>query len=151
MTDYTGYINEKIKAFEGLYHPAYSLNTLASSDAGLRSSWKRDRAKSEAKQREIRTNDDVISLIDRFDDAVDHVDEYMQSGPGCIEDAYDMYLAAYNAIRGLRKLAQFTDPFLCFESGFSELSEDEVDQLFDRMNDIAKRMDALNMRRAMQD
>ena len=62
-----------------------------------------------------------------------------------------MALAAYRALQGLRKMAEFIDPRPYSQLKFTELSEDEVDGLFDRLNEIAKRMEKQNIRRMMQD
>ena len=145
------YIEAKIAKMQETSNAEAYLSRLASSDIEIRQLWKAEREKDDAFWRNIRTNIDVINLIDRFDGQVRFVEEHIHYGSGHIEDGYNMALAEYRAIQGLRKMARFIDPSPFHQTEFVLLSETEVDKLFDRMNDIIKRMNRQNMRRAMQD
>lgn len=145
------YIIEKINEFEKKYHLQYCLNSLASVDSEISRMWKQESSQNNECWRRINTNDDVIQLVDFFDRSVRFVEENVRFGDGHIEDGYNMALAGYRAIQGFRKMAEFIDPKPWNKSGFAELSETEVDTLFNRMNEIAERMNKQNSRRAMQD
>ena len=145
------YIIEKISEFEKKYHLQYYLNSLASVDSEISKMWKQESSQNNECWRRINTNDDVIQLVDFFDRSVRFVEENVRFGDGHIEDGYNMALAGYRAIQGFRKMAEFIDPKPWNKSGFAELSETEVDTLFNRMNEIAERMNKQNLRRAMQD
>ena len=145
------YIEAKIAKMQEISNPEVYLSLLAHSDTEIRELWKEERKKDNACWRNIRTNKDVIDLIERFDGRVCFVEKNIPYGSGHIEDGYNMALAQYRAIQGLRKMAQFIDPSPFSQTEFVLLSETEIDKLFDRMNDIVKRMNEQNMRRAMQD
>ena len=145
------YIEEKIKNFEEKYYPKRYLGGLASVDSEIKRMWRDECAKDNQCWRKVETNEDVIRLIDAFESAVYFVEKNVRFGDGHIEDGYRMALAAYRALQGLRKMAEFIDPRPYSQLKFTELSEDEVDGLFDRLNEIAKRMEKQNIRRMMQD
>ena len=144
-------IEEKIKNFEEKYYPKRYLGGLASVDSEIKRMWRDECAKDNQCWRRVETNEDVIRLIDAFESAVYFVEKNVRFGDGHIEDGYRMALAAYRALQGLRKMAEFIDPRPYSQLKFTELSEDEVDGLFDRLNEIAKRMEKQNIRRMMQD
>lgn len=145
------YIEEKIKAIESTSDPRGYLVRLASGDTEIRRMWKTETERDNICWRNINTNDDVIDLIDRFDGCVYFVEENVPFGRGHIEDGYNMALAEYRALQGLRKLAQFIDTRPFNNTNFMPMSENEIDELFNRMNRIIDRMNQQNLRRAMQD
>lgn len=145
------YIEEKIKKIQETSDPKGYLTRLASSDTEIRRSWKAELEKDNACWRNINTNEDVIDLIDRFDGRVRFVEDNVPYGSGHIEDGYNMALAEYRAIQGLRKMAQSIDPSPFNPTRFTRMSESEIDELFERMNGIIGRMNQQNLRRAMQD
>lgn len=74
--------------------------------------------------------------------------ENYQKIRGVYTDSYNMDLALYRVISALQKMAQCYD----YETlGFNECSEEEIDALFDRLYQVFNDMEAVNMRRAMQD
>ena len=145
------YIEEKIKKLQATSNPKSYLMTLASSNAELRRLWKAEVEKDNACWRKINTNADVIDLIDRFDGQVHFVEANVPYGYGHIEDGYNMALAEYRAIQGLRKMAQFIDPSPFIRTQFTPMSENEIDELFERMDSIISRKNQQDVRRAMQD
>ena len=145
------YMEMKLQTFQGTNDPKGYLSRLASVDSEIRRLWRLEQEKDNSNWRRIRTNEDVIDLINRFDGAVRFVEENVKFGYGHIEDGYNMALAEYRALQGLRKMAQFIDPSPFNNSEFTPLSEPEVDELFNRMSKIVKRMNDQNLRRAMQD
>ncbi len=145
------YIEEKIKVIESTSDPRGYLVRLASGDTEIRRMWKAEIERDNTCWRNINSNDDVIDLIDRFDGCVHFVEENVPFGRGHIEDGYNMALAEYRALQGLRKLAQFIDARPFNQTNFTPMSENEIDELFNRMNRIIDRMDQQNLRRAMQD
>ena len=147
------YIEEKIQKIEQSLNIGYYLQSVAQSDPDLKRLWKEEVDNKNIKWRKINTNQDVINLIDRFDGAVSFVENNVKFGYGHIEDGYNMMLGLYNALQGLRKLAQFVDDLAkpWSTTGFSEVTEAEVDEMFSRLNSIIVRMQNQNMRRAMQD
>ncbi len=145
------YIEAKIAKMQETSNPEVYLSSLAHSDTEIRELWKEERKKDDACWRNIKTNKDVIDLIERFDGSVRFVEEHVPFGSGHIVDGYNMALAQYRAIQGLRKMARFIDPSPFHQTEFVLLSETEIDKLFDRMNDIIERMNQQNTRRAIQD
>ena len=145
------YIEGKIKKLQEAGDPKGYLSRLASTDTEIRRLWKAEVEKDNTCWRNINTNADVIDLIDRFDGRVRFVENNVPYGSGLIEDGYNMALAEYRAIQGLRKMAQFIDPSPFNQTQFTPMSESEIDELFERMNSIIGRMNQQNFRRAMQD
>ena len=145
------YIEEKIKKLQEKGDPKGYLSRLASSDTEIRRLWNAEVEKDNTCWRSINTNADVIDLIDRFDGRVRFVEDNVPYGSGHIEDGYNMALAEYRAIQGLRKMAQFIDPSPFNKTQFTPMSESEIDELFERINSIIGRMNQQNFRRAMQD
>ena len=145
------YIEEKIKKLQERGDPKGYLSRLASTDTEIRRSWKAEVQKDNTCWRNINTNADVIDLIEHFDGQVRFVEDNVPYGSGHIEDGYNMALAEYRAIQGLRKMAQFIDPNPFNQTHFTPISENEIDSLFERMNSIVDRMNNQNFRRAMQD
>ena len=134
------YIEVKIKKIQEKSDPEGYLSRLASSDTEIRRLWKTEKE-----------NDNVMNLVNHFDGQVRFVEKNVPYGSGHIEDGYNMALAEYRAIQGLRKMAQFINPSPFHKTSFAPLSEIEIDELFDRMNSIIDRMNQQNLRRAMQD
>lgn len=145
------YIEEKIKILERTSDPKGYLIRLASADTEIRRLWKAETEKDNTCWRNINSNDDVIDLIERFDGQVRFVEDNVPYGCGQIQDGYNMALAEYRAIQGLRKMAQFIDSRTINQTNFTPMSENEIDKLFDRINIIIDRMNQQNLRRAMQD
>ena len=146
------YMEKKISAFlKEVNDPQGYLARLAGADKEIRRMWRDECDKDNSKWRRISKNQDVFDLIDFFDGTVRFVEENVRFGDGHIEDGYHMALAEYRALQGLRKMAQFIDPSPFNRTEFTMLTEREVDELFDRMKDIAKRMNEQNTRRMMQD
>ncbi len=145
------YIEEKIKKLQERGDPKGYLSRLASTDTEIRRLWKAEVQKDNTCWRNINTNADVIDLIECFDGRVRFVEDNVPYGSGHIEDGYNMALAEYRAIQGLRKMAQFIDPNPFNQTNFTPISENEIDRLFERMNSIVDRMNNQNFRRAMQD
>lgn len=145
------YIEDKIRNFISDNNFAGYLERLASVDSDIKAYWKAEKNRNNEVWRNIRTNKDVLDLIDRFDGVVTFVEEYVPFGKGHIEDAYNMALAEYRALQGLTKLARFIDPSQFNNTEFTMLSESDIDAIFERMTEIATRMNQQNMRRAMQD
>lgn len=141
------YITEKLKQFNATHYYMGYLND--SYDADIKRMWKIEQQQNDRKWQEIKCNQDVLKLIERFDGAVSFVEQHVKVGH--IEDAYNMALALHDALRGIRKLAQFVDKRPWSTSNFTEMSISEVDELFDRLERIAIRMEQQNFRRAMQD
>lgn len=145
------YIEKKIDAYKKISNPESHLSSLASSDSEISRLWKTECEKNNYNWSKISTNEDVIELIDRFEGQVHFVENNVPYGSGNIIDGYNMSLAEYHALQGLRKLAQFIDPHPWSKTEFKVLSKSEIDELFDRMEQIVKRMNEQNFRRAMQE
>lgn len=145
------YFEVKIKKIQEKSDPEGYLSRLASSDTEIRRLWKTEKENDNVCWRNINTNDDVMNLVNHFDGQVRFVEKNVPYGSGHIEDGYNMALAEYRAIQGLRKMAQFINPSPFHKTSFAPLSEIEIDELFDRMNSIIDRMNQQNLRRAMQD
>lgn len=142
------YLEGKIAEFEKKH---YYKGYLSSTNPELKRRWKEEEKNRDRKWRQIESNKDVYDLIERFDGAVSFVEKFVEPGYGHIEDGFNMSLALYNAIWGLKKLAQFADRYSWSTHGFSEITEQEVDNIFSRLEEIYIRMDKMNMRRASQD
>lgn len=69
---------------------------------------------------------------------------------GHIEDGYNMALALYNALQGLKKMAQCINISGEY-ADFAEISIEDIDQMFNYLEKITVRMNDQNTRRAMQD
>jgi len=146
------YIEKKLSSFlKEMGDPQGYLARLAGVDKEIGRMWKIECGRKNTEWGRIRTNQDVISLINIFDNTVQSIKENVRFGDGHIEDGYYMALAEFKALQGLRKLAQFIDPSPFNRTEFTMLTENEVDELFERMKNIAKRMNQENIRRMMQD
>lgn len=141
------YISEKLRRFQETHYYMGYLNH--SGDPVSKRRWKQEQQEDTRKWQEIKCNQDVLDLINHYDGTVSLIEKYAKVGH--IDDAYDMALALHDALRGLRKMSQFVDRHPWSTDGFSEISIDEVDALFDRLESIAARMQTQNLRRAMQD
>lgn len=96
------YIKKKIIDFEQKHYYMDYLNN--ANDPELKRSWKRELQQQNAKWQNIRCTKDVMDLIERFEGCVSLVERYVKVGH--IKDGYDMALALYNALLGLKKMAQ---------------------------------------------
>ena len=140
------YISEKIESFQ---RNNYYYGYLTSTDPEIKNMWKNEQNNKDKKWRDIQSNDDVLKLIDLFESSVSFVEKYVKQGH--IEDGYNMALALDNALQGLRKLANNVDPHPWNQTEFTPMTTEEIDDIFDRLEAIAVRMNEQNMRRAMQD
>lgn len=145
------YIESKINELLKTSNPEGYIKILASMDADIRRLWQSERSNDNRYWSQVNSNKDITDLIDNFDGKVSFVENHVPFGCSNIEDGYNMALAEYRAIQGLRKLAQFIDPNPFSKTNFTLLSEKEIDELFDRMYSIIKRRDQQDTRRAMQD
>lgn len=141
------YITEKLRQFNAAHYYMGYLND--SYDADIKRMWKIEQQQNDRKWQEIKCNQDVLKLIEHYDGTVSFVEHHVKVGH--IEDGYNMALALHNALQGMRKLAQFVDKRPWSTGNFTEMSIGEVDELFDRLEKIAIRMEQQNSRRAMQD
>ncbi len=140
------YIEAKIDEIKQKHYYAGWLNH---TDADLKRRWKSDKEELDAEWQKIKTNKDVFDLIDRFDGTVSWVEKYVTVGH--IEDAYNMALAFHKALTALRKMSQNMEVCSFIKTEFTRISEEEVNDIFARLDSIATRMDEQNMRRAMSD
>lgn len=150
-TKMKSYIESKISKIEETSNAKGYLSRLANGDADIRRLWREELENDNAHWRKINSNDDVIDLINRFDGQVQFVENHVPFGNGNIIDGYNMALAEYRAVQGLRKMAQFIDPSLCNPTKFTPISEEEIDKLFERMITIINRKNQQDFLRAIQD
>lgn len=94
----------------------------------------------------ITNNAKVMDYVQRFEGSVYFVENHVKRGH--IEDAYNMYESLYKALTALFKMAQNMDNSYC---EFEEISIQEVDEIFNKLEEVVKRMENANMHRAMQD
>ncbi len=140
------YLEDKIKEFERRHiYKSYLTNH---SDKELARRWKEEQEHEFQKWRAIKSNTEVYRLIDVYNNVVTSIEKNKRS---FIEDGFDMALALDNAIRGLRKMAQSIEPKTWSDSKFISVSNREVDEIFERLDKIAARMNAINCKRAMRD
>ncbi len=140
------YLENKIKDFEQRHqYMGYLTNSF---DKELARRWQDEQAQKTRKWHAVNSNDDVVSLINRFDSVVS---VYEGAKHGHYHDAFDMALALYDALLGFRKWAQFADESSFNSTNFTPISKDAADELFVRLASIASRMDKVNMKRAMSD
>ena len=150
-TKMKSYIESKISKIEEISNAKGYLSRLANGDADIRRLWRDDLENDNAHWRKINSNDDVIDLINRFDGQVQFVEKHVPFGSENIIDGYNMALAEYRAVQGLRKMAQFIDPSPCNPTKFTPISEEEIDKLFERMITIINRKNQQDFLRAIQD
>lgn len=141
------YIENKLQQFVST-HP-YSGYLNIQNDRELQRKWKNEQSQRDLLWRQITCNDDVFSLIDRFDGSVSFVEKHVEIGH--IEDGFNMALALYRALLGIKKLSQFCLPRTYHTTNFTPLSVEEVDFMFNRLDSIYTRMQEQNTKRAMQD
>jgi len=140
------YISQKIVEFNKAHYYQGYLNSTVPEIARM---WKEEQRLKDTKWRSINSNKDVMELIDRYDGKVSFVEKHITVGH--VEDGYNMALILHDAIQGLRKLALFVDAKPWNNTGFSKLSMEEVDTIFNRLEGITHRMQEQNQRRAMMD
>lgn len=145
------YIEQKINDLRKVSDPEAYIRRLSYNDKELEKKWKCEQSNNYTYIQTIKTNDDVIDLIDRFDGQVSFVENYVPYGAGITEDGYKMALAEYRALQGLQKMAQFVDAGRVGGVEFAPLSETEIDDLFERMKGIIHRKNRQNERRGYED
>lgn len=145
MVDVQQYMLDKIKDFKvKICNPEAHLNVMASNDKEFKRMW--NKMKESIDYAGILDNAKVMDYIQRFEGSVCFVENHVKRGH--IEDAYSMYESLYEALTALFKMAQNMDNPYC---KFEKISIQEVDDIFEKLEKIVKRMDNANMRRAMQD
>ncbi len=140
------YLKNKIKEFEQTHNYHGYLTNNYNKDISRR--WKDEQARQNQKWQAINDNNDVIALINRYDNTVASFEKATHM---FYEDGFDMALALYDVLQGLRKMAQFIEPKRWNTTKFTPISEEEADALFARLDGIAIRMSDVNLRRAMSD
>ena len=145
------YFEDKLTDLEKESNPEAHLRRLTCNDVELRKKWEHEQSINYSYFQTIKTNNDVIDLIDRFDWQVSFAEDRVPYGAWIAEDTYNMALAEYRALQGLRKMAKFIDKGKVSQVEFAPLSEAEIDNLFDRMKGIILRMNKQNGLRGMQD
>ncbi|RDU23728.1 hypothetical protein [Anaerosacchariphilus polymeriproducens] len=139
------YIFGKITEFkQNICNPEAHLNNMASNNKEFKKRWEKDRQSMDYAG--ILDNEEVLRQVEMFEGSVNFVEAYVKRGH--IEDAYNMWKQLYDALTALFKMAQNMNNSYC---KFREISTDEVDEIFGKLEAVAKRMDQANMRRAMQD
>ena len=129
MMEVQQYMLDKIGDFKAkVCNPEAHLNNMASCD------------------KEFTNNAKVMDYVQRFEGSVYFVENHVKRGH--IEDAYNMYESLYKALTALFKMAQNMDNSYC---EFEEISIQEVDEIFNKLEEVVKRMENANMHRAMQD
>ena len=141
------YITLKLEEFEKSHNYMGYLTQIT--DRDLQRQWKQELQEKDVNWRQINCTQDVLDLINRFDGTVSFVENHVKVG--LIEDGFNMSLALYRALQGIRKMAQFADPKPWHQTTKFAVSTEEVDDIFNRLEEITKRMGSQNMRRAMQD
>lgn len=141
------YITLKLQEFEKSHNYMGYLTQI--NDRDLQRQWKQELQEKDVNWRQINCTQDVLDLIDRFDGTVSFVENHVKIG--LVEDGFNMSLALYRALQGIRKMAQFADPKPWQQTKMFAVSTEEVDAIFNRLEEISKRMSSQNMRRAMQD
>jgi len=147
------YIELRIKKILESGNPEDRLSFIANTHPGFRKLWTSEKNNKNIFWQKINSNEDVIKLIEEFDGSVRFVEKNVPFGCGHIEDDYRMTLAEYRLIQGLRKMANCIDPapYLNLQTEFTAMSEEEINELFNRIEKIIVRMKEQNLRRAMQD
>lgn len=145
MMEVQQYMLDKIRDFKAkVCNPEAHLNNMASCDKEFKKMWKKD--KESIDYAGITTNEKVMDYVQGFDGSVYFVENYVKRGH--IEDAYHMYESLYKALTALFKMAQNMDNPYC---ELKEISIQEVDEIFNKLEAVVQRMENANMRRAMQD
>lgn len=145
MMEVQQYMLDKIGDFKAkVCNPEAHLNNMASCDKEFKRMWKRD--KESIDYAGITNNAKVMDYVQRFEGSVYFVENHVKRGH--IEDAYNMYESLYKALTALFKMAQNMDNSYC---EFEEISIQEVDENFNKLEEVVKRMENANMHRAMQD
>lgn len=145
MIELQQYILDKISDFKAkVCNPEACLNNMASCDKEFKRMWKRD--KESLDYAGITNNEKVMDYVQKFEGSVYFVENYVKRGH--VEDDYNMYESLYKALTALFKMAQNMDNSYC---EFEEISIQDVDEIFNKLEEIAQRMKNANMRREMQD
>lgn len=145
MIELQKYMLDKISNFKAkVCNPEEQLNNMASCDKEFMRMWKRD--KESIDYAGITNNEKVMDYVQKFEGSVYFVENHVKRGH--IEDAYNMYESLYKVLIALFKMAQNMDNPYC---EFEEISIQDVDEIFNKLEKIAQRMENANMRRAMQD
>lgn len=145
------YFDSKLTDLRKISDPEGHLKRLTYDDTDLQKKWRNERKNNDSYWAKINSNDDVIALIDYFDEQVSFMEGRLPYGSMIAEDKYIMALAEYRAVQGLRKMAQFIDKGKVSQVEFTALSKAEIDALFERMKRIILKMNQQTELRAMQD
>ena len=97
----------------------------------------------------VRTNADVVGLIDSYHGTVSFVENHVIVGAE--EDAYNMELALHLALLGLSRMARLVEREQYGHTAFEVPEREEIESWFERLDAIYQRMQEQNLRRAMQD
>ncbi len=140
------YISKKVKEVEKKHKYQCYLN---SADSELRRQYKAYENNANAEWQSIKNNEDVLKRIKYFDNVVRSVESNV--GNWHIEDSFNMALAFHKALKGLEKLSISLDRCSFIRNGFTAISKAEADEIFERLDSIATRMDEQNLLRIVRD
>lgn len=142
MENMQEYLKDKLEEFNKNYNVEQQLNMY--NDKDLKRRWKSDHERAQWEWQFINDVTDVNRYINGFIGSVKH----LQNIKGIFADSYDMNLALYKAILAIRKMAQCYEFSIC---DFGSCSKEDIDAMFDTLYQWLKKMNNVNMRRAMQD
>lgn len=132
------YIIDKLNDIKS--NPSGVIERLCSSNSDIKHKWKSE--DKHLKWSNIRTNEDVYNLINQYNSIVESVEKDVHADYA--EAVYKMMLGLNDALQGLRKLANNIDDIDIIDSiyaNFSEVTQEEVDGLFDKVKNIERRME----------
>ena len=149
MTKTSAYINDAIKRIQSEYNPESSISRL--NDTEIQREWSSFQHDANNFWRRINTLEDVRRLIDVFKNTVESVDK---TPFGClhVQDEYDMAIALYKVIHGLRKITVAMDTITCLQpEEFRIITESDVDNMTEIIMTTIGKMKSIIVRKAMQE
>ena len=128
---------QKLKEFIEKNDPSPVLQNLSALDDEIDHEWKYAKEEILGKYK-IKSHNDVLYSIDKFEKCVLFSPTDIKLRNKC---KHEMLIAQYQAIFGLRTLIERMPSLSIFEdSNFPELSEEEVDCIITRMEEIIKKI-----------
>jgi len=143
MADIQKYMLDKISEFKSdVCNPEAYLHNMVNFDKELKRMWERDKGNFDYAG--IVDNEKVFDYVERFEGIVSFKEKCYV---GCSEDTYEMYFSLYKVFVALNKMAKNFENSHC---QFEEISIQRIDEIFDKLEELVRRMENVNMRRAMQ-
>ena len=143
------YINNVISNIEGSYNPEVEIKRFT--DPEIKREWSSLQQRRNIEWEQIKNIDDVYRLIDVFKNTVESINQ-IPFGNLHVQDKYEMDVALYRVLQGLRKIAKLKGTITLFQPEWvRSISESEIDNMAETIITTINKMKSISVRKAMQD